>query len=700
MNNFKKNTLLLILSTFSIFSLSASYRLVLQSGHDGIPVAVQWHEKSKTIVSAGIDGRLIVTRPGDNKVLHRFRVTDENIYDLKVDPVNSRAAVITSKNGIYTVSVWNWNDEEIEYDYELESEPLFTSWSARGRYLTIGNLGSPSIIVLEGRTGRRLSYLQRLPSLYNTGYIGSTETILMTYMVSGAIRYWDIRSSVLKLSTETISNLQGIRVLQTESKTTLFGYRNETLFLVNRQTGVVLDQIEIPGLKDVSIDKEDGEIDALAENMAGSFLHQYKVRNERFLPRDFGTANLSTTAEPLTLDVSIQAMKVLRRNGTTYLMSESGSLYSQGLTGFSPLINDRLWQPDSMAFHDESIYISGGSKILRFTSPFFKENSNGDTQDLSTVTREEINTDSRSSDTGIRILEDGTILLWDKGNDDIGSGIRRLRFSSPEYVTLFPVDGKLQKLDIIDDERMLSVDRNGTVKIMSSFTGEIFSTYSALGILDSAYSIDGGYLLAGRSSTGRAGSALEQVDTQTRESVPVPDNRFMIYRVETGPNGIYTIGVTRSPAGGSKTSILLHDKENPEQSKKILEFTGEDLNAVILSEPSGKSIFTTAGGEVLKINGSRRISFQWDESVFDLALRADVLYGLDNDGAMVLWDADNGRSLLKVYFFNDGGWIAIRPDNEKIWSSPGAIENVIIYRDGRVIDPRRISQILDDSQFS
>ena len=108
MNNFKKNTLLLILSTFSIFSVSASYRLVLQSGHDGIPVAVQWHEKSKTIVSAGVDGRLIVTRPRDNKVLHRFRITDENIYDLKVDPVNSRAAVITSKNGIYTVSVWNW----------------------------------------------------------------------------------------------------------------------------------------------------------------------------------------------------------------------------------------------------------------------------------------------------------------------------------------------------------------------------------------------------------------------------------------------------------------------------------------------------------------------------------------------------------------------------------------------------------------
>ena len=696
MHTVKKALLLILLSTLTVFSASATYRLVLQSGHEGTPAAIEWHGKSSTVVSVGNDGRLIITRPRDNKVLHRFRISDDRVHDLKVDPSNDRAAVVTSKDGVYTVTVWDWSDEERVYDYDLDSEPLFISWSAKGRYLTIGNLGSPSIVVLEGRTGRRLSYLQRLPSLYNTGYIGSTETIMMTYTASGAIRYWDIRSSALKLSAETVSNLQGITVLQTDSKTTLFGFRNETLYLLNRQTGAVLDQLEIPGLIDVSIDSNNGDIDTLAINLVGASLHQYKVRDERFLPRDFGSTNLSSTAVPITLDVSLKPVMVLRRNGTTYLMSESGSLISEDLSGFTPVVDDRLWRPDSMAFHDESIYISGGNKILRFSSPFFAERSNGNTEDLSTLSRDEIYTGSSSSVTGIEILNQGDILLWDQADSGIDNGIRRLRFERPGDEIRFPVSGQIQKLDIIDDERMLTVDRNGTVNIMSTVNGEIISSYSALGILDSAYSVDGDFLLTGRSTAGRAGTPLEQIDVRTKEAIPVSDDRFMIYRIESGPRGLYTIGVSRNSSGSSESTLLEHDENHLERPRTVLEVPGEDLDAIILPHPSGNSIFTSLGGSVQRIIGSRKKAFHWDVPVIDLEIRGGVLYGLDGDGAMVLWD-DKGRAMLRIYFFDDGGWIAMPPDGNKIWASPGAIENVVLYRNGRPIDPRRVSQVLDDT---
>ena len=696
MHTVKKTLLLILLSTLTVFSVSASYRLVLQSGHEGTPVAVEWHDKSSTVVSVGNDGRLIVTRPRDNKVLHRFRISDDRVHNIKVDPSNDRAAVVTSKDGVFTITVWDWSDEEKVYDYELESEPLFTSWSAKGRYLTIGNLGNPSIVVLEGRTGRRLSYLQRLPSLYNAGYIGSTESILMTYTASGAIRYWDIRSSALKLSAETVSNLQGITVLQTDSKTTLFGYKNETLYLVNRQTGVVLDQLEISGLLDVSIDDEKGDIDALTISLTGASLHQYTVRDERFLPRDFGGTNLSSTAIPIALDVSLRPAMVLRRNGTTYFMSESGSLMEESLSGFTPLIDDRLWRPDSMAFHNESIYISGGSKILRFTSPFFAEQSKGNIEDLTSLSRDEIYTGSRSLVTGIKLLDRGDILLWDKADTGINNGIRRICFERPGDEIRFPVSGQIQKLDIIDDERMLTVDRNGTVNIMSTVSGEILSSYSALGIMDSAYSVDGDFLLTGRSSIGRAGTPLEQIDVRTREAIPVSDDRFMIYRIESGPRGLYSIGISRNSSGSSKSSLLEHDENRLERSRTVLEVPGEDLGAIILPHPSENSIFTSLGGSVQKIIGSRKTQFQWEVPVIDLELRGDILYGLDSDGAMVLWN-DKGRAMLRIYFFDDGGWIAMPPDGDKIWASPGAIENVVLYRNGRPIDPRRVSQVLDDT---
>lgn len=697
MQRFRKHILLLILSMLTVVSASASYRLVLQSGHVGAPVAIEWHDSSRTVVSVGEDGRLIITRPRDNRVLHRFRISDDRVHSLSLDPSGDKAAVVTSKDGVFNISVWDWSDEKKVYDYELDSEPLFTSWSAKGRYLTIGNLGTPSVVVLEGRTGRRMSYLQRLPSLYNAGYIGSTESILMTYTTSGAIRYWDIRSSALKLSAETISNLKGVTVLQTDSKTTLFAYKNETLYLVNRQTGAVLDQIEIPGLKDVSIDANEGEIDALTLSLAGSSLHQYAVRDERFIPRGFGTTTISAEATPITLDSSMKPVKILRRSGTTYIMSESGSLISDKLGTFTSVIDDRLWRPDSLAFDNESAFISGGGKILRFSSPFFSSDSKGSTEDLSSLTRDEIYTGSTASETGIEILPDGDILLWDKTGAGINSGIRRLRFDRPEEEILFPYGGTIQKLDLIDADQMLTVDRNGTVNISNTNSGEIVFSYSALGVLDSAYSTAGKYLLTGRSSSGSAGTALEQIDVETREAIPVSDNRFMIYRIMSGSRGLYTVGVTRNASAGSKTSILQHTEGRIDRPRKIMEVDGEDLDAVLLLHPEDNVIFTSLGGTIQRIMGGRKTVFPWDVPVRDLEIRGEVLYGFDGDGAMVLWNTNTGSAMLRVFFFDDGGWIAMPPDGNTIWASQGAIENVVLYKDGRPVDPRRVSQVLDDS---
>jgi len=694
----KKLLLTIILSMFLSFNASASYQIVLQSGHEGMPTSLRWHGKSSTIVSSGEDGRLIVTRPGDHKVLHRFRVTGDRIYDIELDPSNEKAAVITSNNGLYKVSVWDWSKEEKLFDYELESEPLFTSWSAKGRYLTIGNLGSPSILVLEGRTGRRLSYLQRLPSLYNAGYIGSTETILMTYSVSGAIRYWDIRSSALKLSTETLANLKGIKVLQTDSKTTLFAYKDSTLYIVNRQTGAVLDQLEIPGMVDVSIDERNGELDALAVSLTGTTVHGYKIRNERFIPRDFGSNNLSSEAIPVVVDPGLNPVKVLRKDGETYLISRNGQLFTESLTGFSSIINDRLWIPDSMAFRDNSFYLSRGNRILKFSSDFFTDSSKGNTEDLNDIKREEILTGSLASKTGIRVLPGAVILQWDISGDGDENGIRRIRFSSPGDEILFGLSGPFTKIEILDDGRMLTVNRSGTVNIINSLTAEIDTSYSALGILDSAYSASGDYLLTGRSSQGRAGTALEKIDVQTKESVPIPDERFMIYSVVSGLSDIYSIGVERNSQGVSETSIVKHDIDNPGKSRVIFTVSGEDLNATILPDPTDRNVvFTSLGGTVRKISGNRKTVFQWNEEISYLAVRAEVLYGLDLDGALVLWNSLNGNPLLKVYFFDNGGWIAVPPDSSKLWASPGAIENVIIYRDGRVVDPSRVSQTLEDT---
>ena len=529
MQFFRRIIFITIMITLITATASASYRLVLQSGHDDLPVAVEWHEKTGTVVSVGDDGRLIVTHPADHRVIHRFRITGERVHNLSLNPASDRAAVVTSDGEDYSVSVWDWGDEKMVYDFNLESEPLFLSWSAGGRYLIVGNLGSPSVIVLEGRTGRRLSYLQRLPSLYNEGYIGSTETILMTYTSTGSIRYWDIRSSALKLSAETVSNLRGMTVLQTGSKTSLFGYRNETLYLINRQTGAILDQRDVPGLVDVSIDADSAELDALSSDLAGTSLYRFNAGDERFVPRNLGIDNLSMNAVPVHLDPTLKPVNVLRRNGTTYLMTDSGYLVSDADGIFARVIEDRLWRPDSLAFSGDSILMSNGSMIQRFTSLFFSEDGEGNIAELEGLFREERKVNTRATDTGISVLDEDRIVLWDRAGATSDNGYRILRFNT-DSEEFHPVNGMIQKMEVLSGNRFLTVDRSGKVSIINSLDGSVLYSYSALGIMDATYSESGDYVLSGRSSAGRAGTPLERVDLQTGEAVPVGDGRFMVYR--------------------------------------------------------------------------------------------------------------------------------------------------------------------------
>ncbi|MCG8452357.1 MAG: WD40 repeat domain-containing protein [Spirochaetales bacterium] len=684
----------------------AEPRVVLQAGHQGTPVAMAWHEDSRTVVSVGEDGRLLVTRPGDAKVLHRFHVGEGRILRMALDPSRERAALVqANENGSYSVSVWDWTQEKMVFQYTLDSDPLFLTWSARGRYLALGNLGSPSVVILEGRTGRRLSYLQRLPSLYNAGYIGSTETILMTYAGSGAIRYWDIRSSTLRLSAETLGNLSGVTVLQTGSKAALFAYRNDELYLINRQTGAVLDKLELTGLTHVSIDPTTGEVDALTQDLTGYTVHRLQTDDAGFtlrlkeeptltLPGDDDVAPVST---PFKLPSEIHPVSLLRAAGKSFLMTEDGCLCVFDGAQYSPVVDDQLWRPNDIAFRGNSLYLSGNGRLVRFNSEFFAEDALANINLLNDLNRKEYDSESQAKETKLTIGLEGQLILWDATSGGLENGIRVINMNDDGSERFLPTKNTIQNVQPLPQGKLLIVDRNGGVGIMDLSTGEVESEYAALGIMDAAYVPDEDYLLAGRSSAGRSGTPLESVDLATSESMPVNDERFMVYSVRLGPYDLYTIGIEGRGAL-AKTILKRHDLTSPERASSFTSAKGEDFEALVLPDPNDDAVFTTLGGMVRRLSSSRRTSYPWEERILDLERRGQILYGLDEDGAVIFWNVRTGRTLMRSYFFKDGGWLALPTDNDVIWASEGAIDNVVIYRDGRTVDPRRISRILKDEE--
>jgi len=680
--------MLFVLPVLGLHPVSAEPSLVPQRGHGGTPIAMSWHAESRVLISVGEDGFLIVTRPEDEIVLHRFRVTRERISKLSINQANEKAAIICVENGYFAVSVWDWASEEKIYEHRFDKELLFANWSARGTYLVLGTLGSPSIVLLDGATGRRLPKLQNLPSLYDNGYIGSTETILMTYATSGSIHYWDIDTSKLKHSVKTVSNLRGLSVLQTESKSVLFAYQKDVLILLNRQTGYVLDRLAIPGLIDASIDEKTGEIDAIALGFKKFMLHRYQSWDNAFVPR--GSEGINPNG--LRLDDSLQPVKALRVDGTTYLMSKDGYLVAENAEGFTALIDDRLWKPDSFAFHEDSINIAGGGRILRFISSFFSDDSAGDISDLANVKQEVIFSKSNSKHTGILISSDGTFFLWDRGFSGNNNGIRRFHPSTPDTEFFFPSTDRILKCSLIDEDRILTIDRNGVVRILDSKNGAILAKNFSFDNLDAAYW--GEFLIVGRSSRGSTGTPLEVIDMLSEEAKPVPDKRFMVYLIESEPANIYSIGMRRTPSGKIETILLRHNPKQVRNSRELLRVSGEVLNGIILPHPDDNSVYTNLNGEVVRILGNRTTAYEYMGSTVFLQIRGENLYGLNADGSLAIWDNSGGKLLLQIHFFDDGAWVASSADT--IWASPEALDKIVILEDGRIVDPKLVCRILEN----
>lgn len=680
--------MLLGLAALALHPVAARYRLVLQRGHSGLPTAIKWHENSGVLVSVGEDGFLIVTKPEDGIVLHRFRVTRERISKLNINQSNKRAAIVHSENGFSTVSVWDWASEEMIYEHRFNKELLFASWSARGTYLLLGTLGSPGIVLLDGATGRRLSRLQNLPSLYDSGYIGSTETILMTYASSGSIHYWDINTSKLKHSAKTPANLRGLSVIQTGSKSVLFAYQSDVLILLNRQTGYVLDRLVIPGLIDASIDERTGEVDAISLSSDGFMLHRYESKSNAFLPRN----TEGNHPNHLKLDDSLQPVKVLRVNGATYLMSKDGYIAGESVEGFLALVVDHLWKPDALAFHGDSINIAGGGKILRFFSSFFSGGSEKSIDNLLDVTQRILLSKSSAKHTGLHIFSNGTFLLWDKNFSGKDNGIRRLHPSMPNTEFFFPTTDKVQKCSLIDGNKILTVDKNGLVHVRNAKSGAVLAEYSSFDNLAAAYSMKGDFLLVGRASRGSTGTPLEIIDMRSDETKPVPDRRFMVYLIESEPANIYTVGMEKAKSGKNETILLRHDPEHVGRSKGLLRVPKEVLDAIVLPHPDDNSLYTNLGGEVVRIWGNKTITYDHSGSIRFLAIHGENLYGLDTDGSLLIWDGNSGILILKINFFNDGSWMASSAN--AIWASPKAIDRAVILENGNTVDPQEVCRIV------
>ena len=677
----KWTVLCLILGINAVFPAFPSNRIVIQSAHEARVLDMQWHQRTRTLLSLGEDGLFIVSNIDRQQVLHRFPVSRNMVHSFHVNPSDDKVAILESENGQYAVSVWDWGKESRLYDFALDSEPLFITWSAKGTYLAIGRINTPSIILLNKTTGTELPYLRNLPSLYNAGYIGSTENIIMTYSSSGTISYRDIKTSALKFTTETISGLDKLTVLQTGRKSSMLARKGKTLYLINRQTGKVLDSQDIPGLLDLDIDPNKGTIIALSYTPFSAGIISIHVDGD----------TLVNTENNLDIDPSLEPGVIAGIGKRICMAIESGSILIAKNDQFSTAIDAQTWHLQSLDFDYGYIYLGGRGQIMRVTSDFFSGTSPADMEQLTLYRRDLLTTGPTSGKSAIRILPNGKLLVWDKDFRQYQSEVQVLDFDNPDNRVKIQTSGPISGISLVEDKQVLAIDQSGTISLYSLESGTLTTSYAALGLSTAAISPTGDFILTGRTVDSNNTTPLEVLNVHTGESLPIPDNRFMVYNIVADANSFYSIGIVRSSENSYSTKILVHNGSNPKRSQILTQYPGSDLYANVAPKKSGPGIYLISNGKVHSKSGFQDILFQWKFPIREVQEWDGTLYGIDVDGSLILWNARKGGApLLQIQFFKDGAWFARVPETlDNIWLSPEAKDKISVYRYGRLANISR-----------
>ena len=658
----------IFLSILSLSFLSAqSNRIVIDSGHSSSVGSMAYHERSGRLVSCDDSGVVKVWNLQDDKLEYRLDTGLRGSIELKLHPEKYELALLVTRPGYSGLSVWDWRSGRNKFTKTLSGRPIQFEYSGKGRFLFTTRVDNPSIVIYNSQTGREYSYLKRLRTLFSFAYIGDKESTVMTYSNSGYLRFYDIRTVSLKNESSTKADLSELSVMQTEGKRYILGRKDNSLFLIDRLNGEVKDAMTVEDMRSFSLDQSNGTITVLSVSDSGRLkVSHTSTSGARFTPIST-PSYLSGRISTADLDDS----GWFRVNeGSRALISARNRVYLSDGMGYLWTFNDRgrpemfkkneIVAIQDISFEDNKLYLLTNDRLMTLSSRFFGSTGVHDLDRLGDLSIQTTGS-PLEGETFLESYSDGRLLIWSAED-----GAR-------DYVLYDPDDNKvlgdnssftstLKEVHIIGD-RILALESSGEASLSNIFTGIREFSFSALGMVSLNY-IDDSRLLAGKSLMKTGRNPLFTVQTDTGEILPVTDERFLIQNIVSPESGtkIYTTGLRLLSDGSMETQIRSHDRSNPSRSTLLYSKDGEWMQSILTVDDSSYTptlYGSVSGREILRIRGNQKNSWDYDKNIRDLFFHKSILYILNTDGSLTLFDPQRGRSIVDYFLMKDGSWIAL-----------------------------------------
>jgi WD40 repeat protein len=649
---------------------------IVDTGHKGSVLSMEYDGAGGRLFTTGEDGTVRIWDLADRRLTRIVRVGHHGASMIAISPTAAEFAVLeTDGISLFDISAWNWNTGEMLFRVPLDEQPLFLRYSGAGSYLVFGVPYWQGLRIIDAAAGTPVPFHPEGFGIVSFAEISKTEKTVMTYQPNGRIAYWDLASGSLIKEARSVALLSHMRT--SRDRRYLLGTTGKEVLLIDLLSGAVKSRTELSGVISEDISAKGDEIACLTGGDAPASLTFWRIASDRLVPGD--RAAPGPAAEPQGTAGAVPGAPA----SLSLVRYAGDELFAAGAKGelsvIPPAGGPSLVAKDELA---DAAGIAVGGSMLAVSSDQWIWLFSSDGQGSLEALKPNVLANPLRSASGLAFLDDGRLLVWSKTGDAGAYGLLDPRTGSftPGFSGFAsPLTQALPK-----GNRLATLEKGGMVRLIDLSSATLRFSVWAPGT-NRIVMVSPSRLVGARSSAGGEEGSLLSIDTDTGETVVIPSASIFTYELSFDPARriLYSIGVDKD----GRTDLFANSGKDFEKQTILSSYPEDDLSATIAVDSGRGVLYSSLGYDrIVTWDGSSLGKFPPVDAVpRRLVTQGGLLYALNDDSTVGLWDPTSQKLLGEIYLFASKEWCLIMPGG-KFAASDGAAALVSVLENGVAVE--------------